>query len=83
MRDLWEIKMQIQREAVSDCLDKTAVPGETALHVEAHKGAFIEGTQVGTFLIPPGELSQAAVCDGTLYTIDQSVSTALPGTMPI
>ena len=29
--------MQVQREAVSDCLNKTATPEETALQVEARK----------------------------------------------
>ena len=75
--------MQIHREAVSDYLDKTAVPGETALHIEARKRAFIEEKQVGTFLLLPGGVSQTAACDGNVYTINQSVSAALPGTLSI
>ena len=75
--------IQIQQEAVSDYLDKTAIPGETALQVEARRRAFIEGMQVGTFLLLPGGVSQAAACDGNLYTIDHSMPIALPGTIPI
>ena len=75
--------MQIQQEAVADYLVKTAIPGETTLQVEARKRAFIEGMQVGTFLLLPGGVSQAAACDGNLYTIDHSLPIALPGTLPL
>ena len=75
--------MQIQQEAVSDYLVKTAIPEETTLQVEARRSAFIEGMQVGTFLLLPGGASQAAACDGNLYTIDHSLPIALPGTLPI
>ena len=75
--------MQIQEEAVSDYLKKTTIRGETALQVEARKRAFIEGMQVGTFLLLPGGVSQAAACHGNFYTIDHSLPTALPGTLPI
>ena len=75
--------LQIQQEAVSDYLDKTTIPGETALQVEARRRAFIEGMQVGTFFTPSGGVSQAAACDGNLYTIDHSLPIALPGTIPI
>ena len=75
--------LQIQQEAVSDYLDKTTIPGEAALQVEARRRAFIDGMQVGTFLLFPGGVSQAAACDGNLYTIDHSIPIALPGTIPI
>ena len=75
--------MQIQQEAVTDYLNKTAIHGETVLQVEARKRAFIEGMQVGTFLLLPGGVSQAAACDGNFYTINYSLPTALPGTLPI
>ena len=75
--------LQIQQEAVSDYLDKTTIQGETALQVEARRRTFIEGMQVGTFLLLPGGVSQAAACDGNLYTIDHSIPIALPGTIPI
>ena len=75
--------LQIQQEAVSDYLDKTTIPGETALQVEARRRAFIDRMQVGTFLLHPGGVSQTAACDGNLYTIDHSIPIALPGTIPI
>ena len=75
--------LQIQQEAVSDYLDKTTIPGETALQVEARRRAFIERMQVGTFLLHPGGVSQAAACDGNLYTVDHSTPIALPDPIPI
>ena len=45
--------MQLQREAVSDYLVKTSIPGEMSLQVEACKRAFIEGMQVRTLLLLP------------------------------
>ena len=75
--------MQIQQEAVSDYLNKTAIHGETALKVEARKRAFIEGMHVGTILLLPGGVSQVAACDFNFYTFDHSLPTALPETLPI
>ena len=75
--------MQIQQEAVSYYLDTTAIPGETALQIEARKKAFIEGMQVGTFLLLPGGVSPAAACDGNFYTIDHSLPIDLLKTLPI
>ena len=51
--------MQIQMEAVTGYLCKTAVLGETVVQMEARKRAFIEGMQVGTFLLLLGGVSQA------------------------
>ena len=64
--------LQIQQEAVSDYLDKTDY------QVEARRRAFIEGMQVGTFLLLPRGVSQAAACDGNLYTIDHSIMIPYP-----
>ena len=75
--------LQIQREAVTDYLRKTAFLGESADQLEARKRAFMEGMQVGTFLLLPGGVSQAAACDGNIYTIDHSRPIALPGTLPL
>ena len=75
--------LQIQQEAVFDYLDKTTIPGETTVQVEARRRASLEGMQVGTFLLLPGGVSQAAACDGNIYTIDHSIPIALPGTIPI
>ena len=81
--DCGKSTLQIQQEAVSDYLDKTTIPGEAPLQVEARRRAFIEGMQVGTFFLLPGGVSQAAACDCNLYTIDHSIPIALPGTILI
>ena len=73
---------QIQCE-VTDYLRKTAILGELADQLEARKRAFLEGMQVGTFLLLPGGVSQAAACDGNIYTIDHTKPIALPGTLPL
>ena len=75
--------LQIQCEAVTDYLRKTAILGESADQLEARKRAFLEGMQVGTFLLLPGGVSQAAACDGNIYTIDHTKPIALPGTLPL
>ena len=75
--------MQIQNEAVTDTLRKTAVLGETANQLEARKRAFIEGMQVGTFLLLPEGVSQAAAFDSNIYTRDHTRPIALPGTLPL
>ena len=75
--------LQIQSEAVTDYLRKTAILGESADQLEARKRAFLEGMQVGTFLLLPGGVSQAAACDGNIYTIDHTKPIALPGTLPL
>ena len=75
--------LQIQSEAVTDYLRKTAILGESADQLEARKRAFLEGMQVGTFLLLPGGVSQAAACDGNNYTIDHTKPIALPGTLPL
>ena len=75
--------LQIQSEAVTDYLRKTAILGESADQLEARKRAFLEGRQVGTFLLLPGGESQAAACDGNIYTIDHTRPIALPGTLPL
>ena len=75
--------LQIQSEAVTDYLRKTAILGESADQLEARKRAFMEGMQVGTFLLLPGGVSQAAACDGNIYTIDHTRPIALPGTLPL
>ena len=75
--------LQIQSEAVTDYLRKTAILGESADQLEARKRAFMEGMQVDTFLLLPGGVSQAAACDGNIYTNDHTRPIALPGTLPL
>ena len=45
--------------------------------------AFLEGMEIGIFLLLPGRVSHAAACDGNLYTIDASRQNALSGTLPL
>ena len=75
--------VRIQSEAVMEYLRKTAILGESADQLEARKKAFMEGMQVGTLLLLPGGVSQAAACDGNVYTIDHIRPIALPGTLPL
>ena len=75
--------LQIQSEAVTDYLRKTAILGESADQLEARKRAFMEGIQVGIFLLLPGGASQSAACDGNVYTIGHTRPIALPGTLPL
>ena len=75
--------MQIQNEAVTDYLRKTAVLGETTDQIEARKRSLIEGMQVATFLLLPGGVSQAVACNGNIYTIDHTRPIALPGSLPL
>ena len=61
---------QIIEETVVDYLDQTAQPGETVRERQIKRNAFIDGVQSGVFtFIPPG-VSQAAACDGLLYSIN-------------
>ena len=75
--------IQIQSEAVTDYLRKTAISGESADQLEARKRAIMEGMQMGTFLLLPGGVSQAAACDGNINTIDHTRPIARPGTLPL
>ena len=59
---------QVIEETVVDYLNQTAQPGETVRKRQIERNAFIDGVQSGVFtFIPPG-VSQAAACDGLLYS---------------
>ena len=61
---------QVIEETVADYLDKTAQPGETVRERQIKRNAFIDGVQSGVFtFIPPG-VSQAAACDGLVYSVN-------------
>ena len=75
--------MQIQNEAVEDYLCKTPVLRETADQLETQRRAFVKGIRVGTFLLSRGGVSQAAACDGNIYTIDHTKPIVLTGTLPL
>ena len=74
---------QKQDEAVNDYLDKTVVPGETLAETERRKRAILDGMSADWFLLMPGEVSQAAACDGNWYTVAYGYCRALPGTIPL
>ena len=61
---------QVIEETVADYLDQTSQPGETVRERQIKRNAFIDGVQSGVFtFIPPG-VSQAAVCDGMIYSVN-------------
>ena len=61
---------QVIEETVADYLNQTAQPGGTVRERQIKRNAFIVGIQSGVFtFIPPG-VSQAAACDGLLYSVN-------------
>ena len=61
---------QVIEETTADYLNQTAQPGETVQERQIKRNAFIDGVQSGVFaFIPPG-VSQAAACDGLVYSIN-------------
>ena len=61
---------RVIEETVADYLDQTAQPGETVRERQIKRNAFIDGIQSGVFtFIPPG-VSQAAACDGLVYSVN-------------
>ena len=62
--------VQVIEETVADYLDQTAQPSETVREPQIKRNAFIDGIQSGAFtFIPPG-VSQAAACDGLVYSVN-------------
>ena len=64
-------------------MHRTAITNETPQQINARRMAFLEGMDIGAFLLLPGGVSQAAACDGSFYTIDASRQNALPSTLPL
>ena len=61
---------QVIEETVADYLNQTAQPGETVRERQIKRNAFIDGIQSGVFnFLPPG-VSQAATCDGLIYSVN-------------
>ena len=61
---------QVIEETAADYLNHTAQPGETVRERQIKRNAFIDGVQSGVFtFIPPG-VSQAAACDGMIYSVN-------------
>ena len=60
---------QVIEETVADYFDQTSQPGETVRERQIKRNAFMDGVQSGVFtFIPPG-VSQAAACDGMIYSV--------------
>ena len=61
---------QVIEETVADYLNQTAHPGETVRERQIKRNVFIHGIQIGVFtFISPG-VSQAAACDGLVYSVN-------------
>ena len=61
---------QVIAETAADYLSQTAQPDETVRERQIKRNAFIDGVQSGVFtFIPPG-VSQAAACDGMIYSVN-------------
>ena len=61
---------QVIEETAADYLNQTAQSGETVRERQIKRNAFIDGIQSGVFtFIPPG-VSQAAACDGLVYSVN-------------
>ena len=61
---------QVIEETVADYLHNTAQPGETVRERQIKRNAFIEGIQSSAFIFLPPGVSQAAACDGLVYSVD-------------
>ena len=60
---------QVIKQTVADYLNQTAQPGETVRERQIKRNVFIDGIQSGVFnFIHPG-VSQAAACDGLIYSV--------------
>ena len=63
---------QIIEEIVAGYLNQTAQSGETVRERQIKRNALIDGIQSGVFnFLPPG-VSQAAACDGMVYSVNYS-----------
>ena len=76
---------QIVEETVQTYLQRTMEEGEATGSIELRKRAFLAGMEAGTFMFVPRGLSQAAACDGNMYTMNTgtTIGRALPGTLPL
>ena len=61
---------QVIEETVADYLNQTAQPGETVRECQTKRNAFIDGIQSGVFTFLPPGVSQAAACDGLVYSVN-------------
>ena len=61
---------QVIEETVADYLNQTAQPGETVRERQIGRNALIDGIQSGVFTFLPLGESQAAACDGLVYSVN-------------
>ena len=61
---------QVIEETVADYLNQTAQPSETVRQRQIKRNAFIDGIQSGIFAFLPPGVSQAAACDGLVYSVN-------------
>ena len=76
---------KIEEETVQTYLQRTMEEGKPTETIELRRRAFLAGMEAGTFMFVPRGLSQAAACDGNLYTMNTgtTIGRALPGTLPL
>ena len=63
---------QFIEETVADYLNQTAQSSGTVREHQVKKSAFIDGIQSGVFTFLPPGVSQAAACDGLVYSVNYS-----------
>ena len=61
---------QVIEETTADYLNQTAQSGETVRERQIKPNAFIDGIQSGVFTFLPSGVSQAAACDGLVYSVN-------------
>ena len=61
---------QVIEGTVADYLNQTAKPSETVRERQIKRNAYIDGIQSGVFTFLPPGVSQAAACDGLLYSVN-------------
>ena len=61
---------QVIEETVADYPNQTAQPGEAVRERQIKRNDFIDGIQCGVLTFLPPKVSQAAACDGLLYTVN-------------
>ena len=61
---------QVIEETTADYLNQTAQSEETVKERQIKRNAFIDGIQSGVFTFLPPGVSQAAACDGLVYSVN-------------
>ena len=61
---------QVKDETVADNLQHTEQPGKTVRDRQIKRQAFIDGLQRSAFIFLPPGVSQAAACDGLVYSVN-------------